>query len=64
MKILDTQIFKSDWKNLRWMHRFEDNCEVHFSTEGKISEAVVTWGSNPACGDKNHRRTRYVKRMG
>lgn len=58
MKILATQIFKSNWRLVRFAHKWEDGCWVHYSTTGKIADARVTWGSNPSCGNKEHRKGR------
>lgn len=55
MKLLDTTIFKSDGISVRYSLKWEDKCETHYSTTGKIHDAVITWNSNPAC--REHKRT-------
>lgn len=61
MKILDTKIFKTNLRLVRFAHQYEDKCWVHYSTTGKIADAQVTYGSNPDCGDKNHKKTKVKK---
>lgn len=62
MKILETKVFKADWNVVHFAHRWEDNCWVHYSTTGEIADAQVTWGSNPSCGVKTHKKSRIVKK--
>lgn len=56
MKVTETGIFKSNWTTLHFWHRWDDGCEVHYSTSGRIQDAQVTWGSNGTCAHREHRK--------
>ena len=55
-KIVETQIFKTNGRLVRYGHTYEDKCIVHYSTVGKIADAQITWSSNPKCGERTHRK--------